>query len=148
MIRDFAYEGEEGLDAYMRIFDATGLVFDFADNQFRSLATAATPFLGMTEKTAMNGTGYSAYIASIDVSNIYSLDEAKQLFWRVYNNATPADSDVSISELRSILVSAGRVVPETIAHVTNATISQLVEAKVINTYSELNLTQRTGIPPV
>lgn len=148
MIRTFAHEDSEGLNAYMRVFNSAGLVFDFADNQFRSLATAATPHIAMTEAEDMNGEGFSVYLSDIELNLVHSLDESKQFFWRAYNNATPTNGDVSISGLRCIVLSAGRIVPETVAHVTAAVINQLIEAKVINSYSELNLTQRTGIPPV
>lgn len=147
MERYLAYEGAAGLDCYLRLFNGVGNVFDFADNQFRSLATAATSELEMTERTAMNGTDFSVYLAAIDFDDVNDSDEPMQIFWRVYDNATPADSDVSISELKTFLVAGGRIVPETLAHVTQAVLDQMTDAKVIASYTEIPLLQRTGIPP-
>lgn len=108
----FSFAYDAGANVYVRIFGRTGSevgqVFDDNDDTFKSLATATTPYLTCTEQTAEDGTSYSVYTVSVDLANINSTLAAKDYVIKAYDNASPADADVAISEELGFTVHASR----------------------------------------
>lgn len=85
---------------FFRIWDTSGNVFDFNDNTFKAIGSATTPYVAATERTAMGGTGDSAYQAAITLENINNTALAKRYIVKAYTQAggSPADTDDAISE--------------------------------------------------
>ncbi len=89
-----------GSSRYFRIFDSAGLVFDFNDNTFKAIASATTPYVLATERTAMGGTGKSSFTADVDLANVWN-KPGSQFFLFAYAGGTPADGDAAISPTAS-----------------------------------------------
>ena len=107
--RNFYYVGDAGLDAYVRIFNSDGLAFDFNDSTFKAIGSATTPQQVMTERTALNGTGQSGYVTALDLGAIHDGLGPMEFFGQVYDNATPAATDVAISDPLGITIELGDI---------------------------------------
>lgn len=108
----FSFDYDAGANLYVRIFGRTGSevgqVYDANDDTFKALGSATTPYLTCTEQTAENGTSYSSYTVSVDLSNINSTLAAKDYVIRAYDNATPAATDVAVGAKQEFTVQASR----------------------------------------
>lgn len=97
-------------DLYVRVFDESGQVFDFADDTYKAtLAAATTPFLAMTEVADVDGTGYSGYTVAIDLDRLNATGAKKRLILKVYDSATPAATDVAVSGGKGFTVQFGQL---------------------------------------
>lgn len=108
----FSIPYDAGSNVYARIFGRTGSevgqVYDANDDTFKALGSATTPYIACTEQTAENGTSYSGYTVSVDLSNINSTLAANDYVIKFYDNATPASNDVAISGETAFTVQASR----------------------------------------
>lgn len=98
-----------GADVYARLFDSAGRVFDFSDGAFTTLGGATTPYVAATERTEMDGTSYSGYQVSVDLSAVNDTPTAKRYTLKWYANASPADADVAIADGGEIIVQASEL---------------------------------------
>ncbi len=96
-----------GASVYIRIYDSARLVFDFSDNTFKALASCTTPYKFCTEKADGDGTGYSDYVVDIDLSLLNDLPTIDWFSLKFFVNATPADSDVAVSDPLDLTVQGG-----------------------------------------
>jgi len=64
----FAQDYTASKNCYAVIYNAAGNVFDFADNTFKAIASATTPFATMTEQTSGGGTGQSTYAVTVNLA--------------------------------------------------------------------------------
>lgn len=106
-VKEFTFNYDSGANIYIRIFGRTGSelskVFDANDNTFKS-SISSTTHIVCTERALEDGTGKSAYTASVDLSNINSTFVLKDYVIKAFNNASPVAEDVSISETESFSV--------------------------------------------
>jgi hypothetical protein len=99
--------------AYVRVYGLTGAqlgqVLDFADNTFKPLGSATTPY--QTATAVASGTGKSLYVANLDLDELNpdAVDRAYRIQW--YNNASPAAGDVPLAVEAPLRVIAGRAEP-------------------------------------
>lgn len=105
--RTISHVAAAGLNAYIRVFNATGQAFDFADGVFKTLAAATTPYQAMTERTDVDGTSRSGYTTELDLGAIHPDVGLEEFLLHVYDNAAPADADVAISEALSLPIELG-----------------------------------------
>jgi hypothetical protein len=101
---------------YVRVYGLSGaqagLVLDFADNTFKTLASATTPY--QTATAAASGSGKSLYHTTLDLDEVNpdAVDRRYQIQW--YNNAAPAVADVPLAVVPPLRVIAGRADPREI----------------------------------
>ena len=100
---------DAGADVYFRIFNDSGQVFDFSDLAFKALASATTPYIAATERADMDGTGFSAYQATLNLAQINGTPTSKHYTLKAYNNAAPADTDVAVSDALDVVVQLGEL---------------------------------------
>lgn len=107
----FSFDYDAGANIYVRIFGRTGSevgqVFDDNDNAFKA-AISATTHLVCTEKTLEDGTSKSSYTVSIDLADLNSTLALKDYVIKAYNNATPAATDVAVSDTLAFSVQASQ----------------------------------------
>lgn len=60
-----------GNNVYCCVWNASGEVFDTADNTFKALGSATTPGIAATERTAMGGGSESVYDAAVDLGDVH-----------------------------------------------------------------------------
>lgn len=99
----------ESVNIYARIFNAAGLVFDFADNTFKAIGSATTGYVVASELTAMGGTGKSCYSVSVNLANVNNTGAIGRYTLKFYERAgaSPADTDAAISGELSLTVRFG-----------------------------------------
>ena len=120
---DFTHRNTASRNVYFRLFEtSTGNVFDFNDNTFKALAGATTPSVAATERGDMDGTGYSVYVANINLSNVHNEGVAKYIIAKAYDNAAPADADISISDDIGIYVQFGELKKKTVVAVGSVSV--------------------------
>lgn len=105
----FAFEYTSSANIYFRLFNMAGQVFDFADNTFKALAGATTPYVAATERADMAGTGRSGYTAAVNLTNVNKTGAATRYVLKAYNNVTPADADNPVSGALDITVQFGKL---------------------------------------
>jgi len=98
----------DSLNIYFRLFNITGQAFDFNDNTFKTLSTATTPYVTATERTDMDGTNFSHYTATVDLANV-NYSAPMEVYWKAYDNVSPADADVAVSTIGSMWVTFGEI---------------------------------------
>jgi len=96
---------------YFRLWDASGNVFDFNDTTFKAIGSATTPQVAATERAAPGGTGYSAYVATVDLSTVNKTGTEMMVLFHAYDNGTPAATDVPILEGDSQIVQFSQIGP-------------------------------------
>ncbi len=96
-------------DAYVRIFNASGQVFDFDDSTFKALASCTTPYQTSTERGDLDGTAFSAYDNAIDLALLNDLPTPQRFTAKWFDNASPADSDVAVSGALDFTVQSGKL---------------------------------------
>lgn len=111
---DLFYRDEAGLSIYFRLWNSAGQVFDFNDNTFKAIGSATTPYVAATERTAVDGDGFSAYVATVNLANVNNTGTLRHVFWAAYSNGTPAAADVSVSDYAQMIVQFGRLGPVSI----------------------------------
>jgi hypothetical protein len=102
-------EYDAGADVYLRIWNDSGQVFDFDDDTFKALSGAVEPYLAMTERADMAGTGRSGYQATVDLATVNKTGTAKRYTVKAYDNGTPADADNPVAEPLGLTVQFGRL---------------------------------------
>lgn len=108
----FSFDYDAGANIYVRIFGRTGAevgqVYDADDDTFKALGSATTPYIDCTEQTAEDGTGFSSYTVSVDLSLINNTLALKDYVIKAYNNGTPDSTDIAVSETLAFSVQAAR----------------------------------------
>jgi len=67
--QQITFQHTAGKNVYISLWNSSGMVFDFADNTFKLLsAPPTTPYIALTEKTDMGGTGKSGYVGTLNLS--------------------------------------------------------------------------------
>jgi len=99
--RRFSFNGVAGTNHYLALFRASdGYVFDFDAGVLDWVSTiggATTPYVAATELTNLGGTGYSAYVADVDLSAINATSTPLQVIaqWFTNTGLTTPISDFS-----------------------------------------------------
>lgn len=108
----FEHTSGKGTAVYARVFNESGQVFDFADNQFEAtLAGATTPHKTATEPDPTNlGSGRSLYGVSIDGALLNGSGQLQTFVLYFYENAAPAVGDNPISDPLQFAVRFGEFV--------------------------------------
>lgn len=100
---------DAGEDVYFRVFDAAGNVYDPTAKRFVAIGSTADDFIESTEITSIGGTGFSAYKAALTLAELHSAGDLKPLLALAFDNAAPADADVTILPPLQFAVQFGRL---------------------------------------
>ena len=93
------FEDVASANVYIRVFNDAGQVLDFADDTFKAIASATTPYLAATAKADMAGTGRSGYVAALDLSKLNSTGDPKHFVAKFYkHSSSPANTDNPVSD--------------------------------------------------
>lgn len=103
----FTYDATASLNAYVRIHNSAGLVFDHDDDSWKALASATTPHLAMTEVAAAHGTGRSRYYVDVDLGKLNDTGDIQNFTLTVCNNGSPAATDNPVSSPHDFAVQFG-----------------------------------------
>lgn len=109
--RDLRRMDDAGLTGYFVIYQSgSANVYDFADQTFKALGAATTPYVAATERTGICGTGKSYYDASINLSQIHPGVAAfgiTILFFEQLGGAPAPATDTPRSQPVSLTIQSG-----------------------------------------
>lgn len=97
---------------YASVWNAAGQVLDFNDNTFKTLGSATTPGLALTERSDAGGTGKSLYTGALDLADVNALQDVLSVAISFYVQAggSPAPStDATIGDPELLDVRFGDV---------------------------------------
>ncbi len=104
---DFKITDDEGLDCYVRIWNAAGEFYHWSTQTFKAWNINDQPYL-MMDELAVVGVGKSQYIASVQADDLNSSPETMYYSWAVCDNGTPDQFDNPISFVYEIPITEGR----------------------------------------
>lgn len=86
--RNFSFNGVAGTNHYFALFRASdGYVFDFDDNTWTAtIGGATTPYVAGTERTNLGGSGYSGFIAAVNLANVNATSTPVQVIAQWFTN--------------------------------------------------------------
>lgn len=137
------------------------LVFDFADNTFKAIASATTPYLTAVENTNTGGAGRSHYTASLNLSLLGSVDAFVQPYLRAGVSPAPL-TDTTLEDPLAIVTRFGdlpgviaaeicvtidRVLDELFVSVTISLDGQALDLNTLATAPTCSILVRQSDPP-
>lgn len=113
MTKTYTFQYAGGGNLYVRVFAVgganNGKVFDFADNTWKTLAAATTPYKLMTWQADAK-----TYSVDLNLSLLNSTGAAQQFVVKAYDNAAPASGDAPVSDELDLTAQFGEQVDQEI----------------------------------
>jgi hypothetical protein len=95
-----------GSDIYIRLWNDSHQVFDFNDSTFKAIASATTPYLECTYSASEQ---IYRTDSTIDWGDVWNKGTPLNVTVFAYDNATPDDADVPVTEATQVTVQFGEL---------------------------------------